>query len=106
MMSEIVSFLPAFVTGLLLGGVFFGGLWWTVKKGLGSKNPALWFIVSLLIRTTITVGGFYLIAAGSWQKLLACLSSFLIVRLIMTRFSYTPPAAQPTPISEETHHAP
>lgn len=105
MMSEIVLFLPAFVTGLLLGGIFFGGLWWTVKKGLGSKNPALWFIASLLIRTTITVSGFYWVAAGSWQKLLACLSGFLIVRFIITRFTHSP-TANSTPLNEESHHAP
>jgi F1F0 ATPase subunit 2 len=104
-MSEIVSFLPAFIVGLLLGGIFFGGLWWTIQKALVSANPALWFICSLLFRTAITVSGFYLIAAGSWQKLLACLSGFLLVRFMMTR-SKRLAIPKPTLINKESHHAP
>lgn len=104
-MNEILLFIPAFVTGILLGVIFFGGLWWTIQKGLTSPSPALWFIGSLLIRTSITVTGFYLIAAGSWQKLLACLSGFLIIRLVMTRSNRLLTATS-TPISKESHHAP
>jgi F1F0 ATPase subunit 2 len=29
-----------FGTRVLLGVIFFGGLWWTVRKGLSSKRPA------------------------------------------------------------------
>ena len=40
----------AIIPGLVLGGVFFGGLWWTVQKGFASPRPALWFLGSLLLR--------------------------------------------------------
>jgi F1F0 ATPase subunit 2 len=94
MMNELVSLIPALLTGMILGAIFFGGLWWTVKKGLVAANPALWFLGSLLLRTTITVSGFYWIAGGSWQKLLACLLGFIITRFItnyLTRLSITNP---------------
>jgi len=46
-MNELLTLALALVTGLLLGAIFFGGLWWTVRKGVSSKQPALWFGPSL-----------------------------------------------------------
>lgn len=39
-MSEILAFTLALATGLFLGAMFFGGLWWTVRKGISSPVPA------------------------------------------------------------------
>ena len=36
--------------GGLLGTMFFGGLWWTVRTGVSSQRPALWFLGSLVLR--------------------------------------------------------
>ena len=47
-MPETLSLMLALVTGISLGAIFFGGLWWTVQKGVPSKQPALWFLGSLL----------------------------------------------------------
>lgn len=104
-MNEIMLFIPALMIGMLLGGIFFLGLWWTIKKGLTSQHPALWFISSLLIRTTVTVSGFYLVSAGSWQKLIACFSGFLISRLLISHF-YRPPLTSSFANQQESHHAP
>jgi F1F0 ATPase subunit 2 len=44
-----------------------------VKKGVSSPWPALWFCVSLALRTSLVLLGFYFIADGHWQRLLlAC----------------------------------
>jgi len=40
-MTELL--ILALAAGLVLGAIFFGGLWWTVRKGVSSKYPALWF---------------------------------------------------------------
>ena len=50
-MSDILALALAFLAGALLGAFFFGGLWWTVQKGVASERPALWFLGSLLLRT-------------------------------------------------------
>jgi F1F0 ATPase subunit 2 len=50
-MNEILNLILALVAGFLLGAFFFGGLWWTVQKGLSSRRPELWFLGSLLLRT-------------------------------------------------------
>jgi F1F0 ATPase subunit 2 len=82
-MIEIPGLLLAFLAGGALGGIFFGGLWWTVRKGLSSKQPALWFVPSLLLRMSIVLAGLYFVAHGRWQRLLLCLFGFVIARLLV-----------------------
>ena len=84
-MNETLTLVLALVTGVLLGVMFFGGLWWTVRKGVSSERPALWFLGSLLLRTIITLTGFYFVARGDWQSLLVCLLGFVIARPIVTQ---------------------
>ncbi len=71
------------IAGIVLGTLFFGGLWLTVKKAVGSNYAALWVSVSSLIRTIIALAGFYFVAEGSWQKFLACLLGFVTARFIV-----------------------
>jgi F1F0 ATPase subunit 2 len=104
-MSEWLTLAPAMVMGLLLGAIFFGGLWWTVRKGVSSKHPALLFLGSLLLRSAIVVTGFYLVSDDQWQRLLATLLGFIIAGYSVTRFA-GPPLEHYTPPSEETGHAP
>src|SRR5271165_4378303 len=73
----------AFITGILLGTLFFGGLWLTVKKAVASKNPALWFLASSLVRTGIVLTGFYYVANGNWQRLVICLTGFIAARFLV-----------------------
>jgi len=103
-MNEILSLVPALVTGMLLGAMFFGGLWWTVQKGVSSARPALWFFGSLLLRTSMTLVGFYVVSDGHWERLLVCLLGFTIARLIATRLTRI--AERPTRVKEEAGHAP
>jgi F1F0 ATPase subunit 2 len=86
-MSEIWRLLPPLLVGLLLGALFFGGLWWTVQRGLTAKHPALWFLSSMLIRTGVVVGGFYVIGNHDFWRLLMCLAGFLAARLVVTRMT-------------------
>lgn len=90
MMSEILQLALSLLAGTLLGVVFFGGLWWTVLKGMSARQPALWFIASLLLRVGITLTGFYFVSGGDWQRLLASLLGFIIARLIATRLTSMP----------------
>jgi F1F0 ATPase subunit 2 len=96
-MSETITLAAALVAGALLGAMFFGGLWWTVLKGVASKSPALWFLGSLLLRMSITLAGFYFVSRGDWQRLPMCLVGFLIARAVVTRF---------TRLTKEAGHAP
>jgi len=103
-MNETLSLVLALVSGVLLGALFFGGLWWTVLKGLSSKQPALWFLGSLLLRTSLALAGFYFIARGHWERLLVCLLGFVMARLIVTWL--TRATAKPTYVAQEASRAP
>ncbi|HEX3856014.1 MAG TPA: ATP synthase subunit I [Verrucomicrobiae bacterium] len=96
-MNETIILVAALAAGVLLGAIFFGGLWWTVRKGVTAKNPALWFLGSSLLRTIIVLAGFYFVARGDWKKLLLCLLGFVIARFIVLRLTRSKP---------ETNHAP
>jgi F1F0 ATPase subunit 2 len=89
-MSDALMLLMACVAGAALGVVFFGGLWWTIRKGLTATQPALWFLGSLLLRMGIVVTGFYFAAGGQWRRLLACLLGFIIARLVVMRRAGAP----------------
>jgi len=71
------------IAGIILGAVFFGGLWLTVKKAVGSKYAALWILFSSLLRTAIVLVGFYYATDGKWQKLLICVFGFIAARFII-----------------------
>lgn len=102
-MHETLSLGLALVTGVALGAMFFGGLWWTVQKGVSSTRSALWFFGSLLLRTSIALAGFYLIGRGHWERLLICLLGFVMARLIVTRL--TRAAEKPAYLAQEASHA-
>ena len=104
-MNETLTLLLAGVAGLLLGAFFFGGLWWTVRKGASSQRSALWFFGSFVLRTSLVLAGFYLVGRAHWQPLLACLLGFVMARPLvtwLTRSSEHLPIRRAT----ETHHAP
>jgi F1F0 ATPase subunit 2 len=86
-MIESVSYIFALLAGVGLGVIFFGGLWWTIRKSLSSKWPAVWFLGSIPLRTMIVLVGFYFVAGGDWRKLLLGLLGFLIARLGVMRFT-------------------
>jgi F1F0 ATPase subunit 2 len=69
--------------GIVLGALFFGGLWLTVKKAVGSTYSALWFLASSLLRNAIVLAGFYFTAGGHWQRLLICLLGFIAARFLV-----------------------
>jgi F1F0 ATPase subunit 2 len=105
-MSDGLALALAFLAGALLGVFFFGGLWWTVQKGVASETPALWFVGSLLLRTGLVLVGFYLAAQGHWSRLAACLLGFVIARIMVVKRLTRAPAEEPAPLEEETHIAP
>ena len=89
-MNELLQLALVLLAGLLLGALFFGGLWWTVQKGLSARQPALWFGVSMLLRTGIVLAGFYLVSGADWKRLLLCLLGFIVARFIVIRLTDMP----------------
>ena len=104
-MNEFLGLVLALAAGLSLGAIFFGGLWWTVRKGVSSKHPAFWFLGSLLLRMSLVVAGFYFVGCGDWQRLVVCLLGFIIARFCVMRLTRTP-VEHSHFIAKEAPHAP
>jgi F1F0 ATPase subunit 2 len=83
-MSETSLQIAALFAGLLLGAIFYGGLWWTVRRVVWSKSLGLWLIGSFALRVIVAVSGFYFVSQGDWRRLLCCLLGFAIARVAMT----------------------
>ena len=58
-----------------------------MRRTLSTRNPALWFTGSLILRLAVTISGFYLVADGDWQRAIACLVGFLLARWFVTRWT-------------------
>ncbi|MGA3304253.1 MAG: ATP synthase subunit I [Methylovirgula sp.] len=104
-MNEFLFLAPSLAAGLLLGAFFFGGLRWTVTKGVSSQRPALWFFGSMLLRTSITLAGFYLVGRENWQRWLLCLLGFVLARLVV-KWLTRPPIEHRNARASETSYAP
>ncbi|MGY4386099.1 F1F0 ATPase subunit 2 [Pedobacter sp. UYP24] len=75
----------ALIGGLILGVIFFGGLWLTVKKALGTVYVSLWFLGSSLIRTAIALTGFYFLSQNGLLQLLISVAGFIAARFLVLR---------------------
>jgi F1F0 ATPase subunit 2 len=104
-MNEFMSLSSALATGALLGAFFYGGLWWTVRRGVTSRRVALWFLGSLVLRLGVALAGFYFVAGGHWERLLPCLMGFVTARVAVTWLT-RPPRERPPPRALEDSHAP
>jgi F1F0 ATPase subunit 2 len=82
MMIAPGNIILSFIAGIILGGLFFWGLWFTVKQVAGLKYAAAWVSFSSLLRTAIALMGFYFVANGSWQRLLICVLGFIGARFM------------------------
>jgi F1F0 ATPase subunit 2 len=100
-MPDIQTLIFVFAVGALLGTGFFGSLWWTVRRGIASARPALWFLGGLVPRMAITFYGFYLAGGTEWQRWLACLAGFVVARLVVGHLT----RATPVPLAKEARHA-
>lgn len=105
MMNEVFNLIPPFIEGVILGVLFFVALWWTVKKGISVKQPALFFLGSFFLRIGAVLAGFYFATGGQWDHLLTCFSGFIIARYIIMRLA-GPPAERQILSTKEAGDAP
>lgn len=80
---NLIAFIVPAVTGLALGGLFYGGLWLTVARLLTSRDPSGFAVTSFFVRTAIVIAGFIWATAGQWQNAVACLVGFELARLLI-----------------------
>lgn len=86
-MIDLLQLGLAMLEGAMLGAIFFGGLWWTVRKTVTARNPVVWFFGSMMLRMCIVLSGFYFVLGDSWLDLLAALLGFIAARLVIVRLT-------------------
>jgi F1F0 ATPase subunit 2 len=84
LMNEFAIYARSLAVGLGLGTIFFAGLWWTIRKGTLVRQPAFLFLVSLLLRMALVVGGGVFVARGGWQCILLYFVGLMWGRLNIT----------------------
>lgn len=83
MMSVLLVLLIIFITGVLVGLVFFWGLWKTVHKLNQVRYPAVLILGSLVLRFCLVLIALYLLAQkGSWEHLLVAAIGFALSGLL------------------------
>jgi len=102
-MHEFMELVLAGVAGTLLGAIFFGGLWWTVRQCIVTQRSTLWLLGSWLARMGTVLIGFYYIGHEHWQRLLTALLGFIVARLIVRRLIKLPTQVQSEKIQEAGH---
>lgn len=84
----------ALVVGLIAGGIFFVGLWFTVQRLAVAKRPAPLLIFSSVVRVAIVLGAFFLVGRGHIDRMLVCLSGFLLARFVVIRLTKSEPGKE------------
>jgi len=86
----------AFISGGILGLIYFGGLWWTVDRLKESQSPLALYLASFIARLTLVAICTVLILQVSTLLLVAATSGFLVVRIfLVTRTAYAFPTPAP-----------
>ncbi|WP_225877800.1 ATP synthase subunit I [Alkalibacter mobilis] len=74
----------AFLTGILLGVIFFGGLYLSIDYMKKVKYPGAFMGASMFIRTALVIVGMLLIRGDSYYNMPLALIGIIIVRIFMT----------------------
>jgi F1F0 ATPase subunit 2 len=75
----------SFLAGILLGSLYFGGLWYTVRRLPTASRPAMLIIGSFLLRLAPFLAAIYLLAAAHWSNLLSAMAGVLLTRTLLIR---------------------
>ena len=85
--SDVLMLILVFAAGVLLGLIFFGGLWWTILRGVESPRPALWFFGGFLLRMVFLLAAFYYLSGGNWIRLILLGAGVLLSRGLVLRWT-------------------
>jgi F1F0 ATPase subunit 2 len=75
----------AFAVGLALGAFFSLNLWSSVRRMTDDETP--WYILygNFMLRISVVLLGFYLVMDGHWERMMAALAGFVLMREILVR---------------------
>jgi F1F0 ATPase subunit 2 len=84
-MMDTPHLILAFLAGLALGVFFSLNLWSSVKKMTDEQTPWHVLFVNYVLRMVVVAVGFYLVMDGHWERMMAALAGFVLMREILVR---------------------
>ena len=88
------------LAGLVIGILFYGGLWFTVSRVLSAKHPGLLFAASSLVRTAFVVAAMWWVSQGGGARLALCLLGFVAARPLVFRLTRALPRSDAKTVEE------
>ena len=83
---EIVQLALAVAAGALLGGLYFAGLWWTVRCMPCARHPLNLYFVSMVVRLAVLLFAWYgVLSYFGLLPLLASIAGFIAIRFVVIR---------------------
>ena len=73
----------AFLIGIVLGVLYFGGLYLSVERLNRVKHPSILMVLSFILRMGLLVVVFFYISKGGYKDILFTLGGLILVRFIM-----------------------
>lgn len=84
-MQRVTLFLVGVPLGLVVGLVFFGGLWWTTQRLALTRRPGLLLTTSLFVRLATLAVCLVVVARFDGAALIGVLGGLIATRIVMTR---------------------
>jgi F1F0 ATPase subunit 2 len=83
-MNEMVMIILYFLAGAAIGVVYFGGLWWTLRRLGRCRKPHWLALGSFGLRSGICLAGLFWIAReGRWEHVVSSLLGLLAARWVL-----------------------
>ncbi|MBN1664667.1 MAG: ATP synthase subunit I [Deltaproteobacteria bacterium] len=82
-MNTTAHIIISFMAGIVLGAVYFWGLWHTLRRLSETAKPFRWMFISYTVRVCFIMTGFYFVMGGRWERLIAAMIGFLVIREIL-----------------------
>lgn len=98
-LSYVITYNNIFLVLQLTAGIgisifYYGSLWMTIRTLSLVHHPKLFMLGSFIGRTILILSALYLTVAnmdGRWERLLAWLLGFFLMRMYLIRYYFNPP---------------
>ena len=84
-MNDWISMIFPALSGILLGMIYFFGLWWTVGRLSRTDRPVGLYLLSFGLRITILLLAFFFLLNLGVTEFLVAFAGFLVTRLALVR---------------------
>jgi F1F0 ATPase subunit 2 len=85
MIAQAIDLLAFAAIGALIGALYFGRLWLTIRMLPRLNHPMLWLLAGTFARLALVLAAFLLVSEGEWARLAACLAGLVATWLYLRR---------------------